>query len=277
MVKTRQPFSFWRFSLSMFAQYAVLLVALRLIAPALWARQVAAGPLAFVLVFLAAHLATCFFEWFFHRYLLHSVTIGPLRWLAGAHRNHHSLTAIQLARDEAGPGRFVLNRYPITDEDQLEDAVFPIYALAVFWLVFTPAIVGVQFVFPHAPVLIGSYAAVTWSMTSYEILHAIEHQPYSWWERATEHPRWGGLWKRLYGFHHFHHANVGANEAISGFFGLPVADWVFGTYHQPAELLLHGRVATAKDFQVRAPWWFVVAWDRFNAKVADKAKTAASA
>jgi hemolysin III len=266
LAKRRRPFSFWKFAPAVTLQYAGFLLAVRWLAPALWTRELAAGPWAIVLVFLAAHLVTCFFEWFFHRYLLHSVILGWLRWLAGAHRNHHALTSIQLARDEAGPGRFVLNRYPIVDEDQLEDAVFPVYALLVFWLVFTPLIVGAQLALPHAPVVVGGYAAVTWAMISYETLHAVEHLPYAWWERATEHPRYGWLWRRLYGFHHFHHANVGSNEAISGFFGLPLADWLFRTYHQPAELLLHGRIATARDFQVRAPWSFVVAWDRWARK-----------
>ena len=50
-----------------------------------------------------------------------------------------------------------------------------------------------------------------------------------------------------------HHANISCNEAISGFFGLPLADWILGTYHQPKELLLEGRLATAKDFAVPAP------------------------
>ena len=86
-----------------------------------------------------------------------------------------------------------------------------------------------------------------------EILHAIDHHPYEWWKRATEHPRLGKMWRKLYGFHHMHHANISCNEAISGFFGLPIADWVLGTYHQPRELLLEGRVATAKDFAVPPP------------------------
>jgi hemolysin III len=56
-----------------------------------------------------------------------------------------------------------------------------------------------------------------------------------------------------------HHANISCNEAISGFFGLPIADWVFRTYHQPRELLLEGRMATARDFAIGRPWPFV-AW-----------------
>src|SRR6266850_436271 len=117
---------------------------------------------------------------------------------------------------------------------------------SIFWF-------SVQVLLPRLPVLMGGYAAITWSMCLYEILHAIEHQPYEWWKRATEHPRLGGVWRKLYGFHHMHHANVSCNEAISGFFGLPIADWVLGTYHQPKELLLEGRVATARDFAVPRP------------------------
>ena len=90
-------------------------------------------------------------------------------------------------------------------------------------------------------------------MALYELLHAIDHWPYEWWKKALEHPRFGGIWSRLYGFHLMHHANVGCNEAISGFFGVPVPDWCFGTYHQPRELMLEGRLATAKDFAVREP------------------------
>jgi len=103
----------------------------------------------------------------------------------------------------------------------------------------------------------GGYAAITWSMCLYEILHAIEHRPYEWWKQATEHPRFGAFWRKLYGFHHMHHANISCNEAISGFFSLPIADWAFGTYHQPKDLLLEGRVATAKDFAVPPPLPFV--------------------
>ena len=63
-----------------------------------------------------------------------------------------------------------------------------------------------------------------------------------------------------------HHANVGCNEAISGFFGLPVADWCFGTWHQPRELLLEGRKATARDFAVRPPPGAVRWFDRWVRK-----------
>lgn len=194
-----------------------------------------------------------FFEWGFHRYVLHSVTARWLAWFARGHRNHHGLTPIRLQPVAAGSDRYVLNRYPIVEEAQHVDSAFPVYALVAFWALFTPVLIGIQLVLPNLPILLAGYTAITWSMCVYEILHAIEHQPYDWWKRATEHPRLGSIWRKLYGFHHMHHANISCNEAISGFFGLPIPDWVFGTYHQPKDLLLEGRLATAKDFAVPAP------------------------
>jgi len=162
-----------------------------------------------------------------------------------------------------GSDRYVLNRYPIVEEAQHVDSAFPFYAIVAFWALFTPLMLGLQFLLPHAPVLLGGYAAITWSMCLYEILHAINHWPYEWWRSATEHSRFGGFWRMIYGFHLMHHANVGCNEGIGGFFGLPVADWCFGTHHQPEKLLLDRRKATAKDFAIRLPQPFVRRLDQW--------------
>ena len=266
MHRPRQRFSILRFAAFVSIQLALLLFALRAFFPTLWAMNVAAGVSGFLLVFLAMHLFIAFFEWFFHRYVLHGVTVWWLRRFARGHRNHHSLTAIRLRPVQPGSDRVVLNEYPITREEQYPDSDFPVYALIAFWVLFTPLLAGLQLVLPRLPILLGGYAAVAWSMTLYEILHAIEHWPYEWWKRATEHPRFGIFWRRLYGFHLMHHANVGCNEAISGFFGMPVPDWCFGTYHQPKELLLDGRMATAKDFSIPAPRGFVSRIDRWARK-----------
>lgn len=253
MTQVQRKFSILWFSVQAVLQYALLLVAFRLLLPDLWAKQFAAGWLALLLVFLATHLFLCFFEWGFHRYVLHSVTNRYLLWFAQGHRHHHSLTPIRLQRVAEGSDRCVLNRYPIEEESQYEDSAFPFYAIVAFWLLFTPLLIIVQLLLPALPILMAGYAAITWSMCLYEILHAIEHRPYEWWKRATEHPRFGAFWRKLYGFHHMHHANISCNEAISGFFSLPIADWVLGTYYQPEELLLEGRLATAKAFAVPAP------------------------
>ncbi len=253
MTPVRIRFSILWFSIGVVGQYTLLLAATRLLLPAIWAHQLAAGGFAVLGVFLGVHLFLSFFEWGFHRYVLHSVTTRWLLRFTRAHRRHHSLTPIRLQPVTAGSDRFILNRYPIVESSQFEDSAFPVYALVAFWALFSPLLIGVQLVLPRQPILLGGYAAVTWSMWLYEILHAIEHQPYEWWKHATENPRFGIVWRKLYGFHHMHHANISCNEAISGFFGLPLADWVLGTYHQPKELLLEGRLATAKDFAVPPP------------------------
>lgn len=262
----RKKFSIFWFSVQALSQYAVLLLAFRFLLPGVWERQFAAGWPALIGAFLGMHLFVCFFEWAFHRYVLHSLVTSWLKYFARGHRNHHGLTPIRLQPLVAGSDRYILNRYPILEESQHEDSAFPVYALVAFWGLFTPLLVGVQLLLPGVPVLMGGYAAITFSMCLYEILHAIEHQPYEWWKHATEHPRFGIIWRKLYGFHHMHHANISCNEAISGFFGLPLADWAFGTYHQPKELLLEARVATAKDFAIRPPHRWVQRIDEWARK-----------
>jgi len=253
LTRVQAKFSFFWFSLQAIGQYVALLVAFRLLLPGVWAKQFAAGWLPLLLSFLAWHMVLCFFEWGFHRYVLHSVASRFLDRFARGHRSHHGLTPIRLQPLAEGSDRYILNRYPIVEPEQHVDSMFPVYAILAFWVLFTPVLIGVQFLLPRVPILMGGYAAITWSMCLYEILHAIEHRPYEWWKHATEHPRFGTFWAKLYGFHHMHHANISCNEAIFGFFALPIADWVFGTYHQPKDLLLEGRVATAKDFAIPPP------------------------
>lgn len=261
-----ERFSIARFTILLLAQVATVFVLYRLILPGPWERQLSGGWPAFLVVFLAVHMVLAFFEWFFHRYVLHTMTSSWLKRFARDHRHHHSLTPIKLRPVTEGSDRFVLNEYPIVEEEQHESSSFPVYALAGFWAFFTPGLVVAQLIFPQMPVMLAGYSAIAWSMLLYEVLHAIDHWPYEWWRKATEHPRFGTMWRKLYGFHHMHHANVGCNEAIGGFFGLPVADWCFGTYHQPKQLLLEGRKATARDFAVRPPYGFVRWMDRWARK-----------
>ncbi len=259
-------FSMPLFGLQVLGQLAALLLVFRFVFPGAWQRQLDAGVFPIVVTFLGVHLFMCFFEWFFHRYVLHSYLSPILARFSRGHRNHHGLTPIKLQAVAQGSDRYVLNRYPIMDEEQHEDSAFPPWALLAFWGIFSLPLLGLQLLLPSAPIMLGGYLAITFSMALYEILHAYEHYPYEWWKRATEHPRFGRVWRAIYGFHHFHHANISANEAISGFFGLPVADWAFGTYHQPKDLLLEGRVASARDFAVRPPPAWVRAIDAWARK-----------
>jgi hemolysin III len=261
--KPTRRFSIVRFTLLVLLQLAVLFVGLHFAFPGLWRSQIAAGALALVSVFVAFHLLFAFFEWFFHRYVLHFVTTPLLQKFAREHRLHHSLTAIRLRPTSEGSHRVILNEYPITQPEQFESSAFPFYALAAFWAFFTPLLLAVQLALPELPVLLGGYAAIAWSLALYEVLHAINHWPYEWWQRAIDHPRLGAFWRMIYGFHLMHHANNACNEAIAGFFSLPLPDWCFGTYHQPKQLLLEGRQATAQEFQVGPPFPFVRRLDRW--------------
>lgn len=261
MARTR-PFSIRVFALSVALQLTAVLLLFRFVAPDTWARNVAAGLGPFAMVFLEMQMFTCFFEWGFHRYILHGRIHQWLSRFSRGHRHHHALTPIRIIVAPDGL-RIVLNEYPITSPHQYEDATFPPYALAAFWVLFSPILIGLQVLAPDTPVILGGLVSIAWSMFAYEAFHSVEHFPYEWWERATTSPRWGWLWRRVYGFHHFHHANIATNEAISGFLGLPVADWVFRTYNQPPGLLLQGRLATAKMFAIRKPWPFVVRLDNW--------------
>lgn len=266
MPRVRKKFSILWFSVQAVVQFSLLLLAFRFLLPGVWAHQISAGIPALLGCFVGVHLFLCFFEWVFHRYVLHAVTTPWLLWFARGHRSHHGHTPIKLQPVAEGSDRYILNRYPIMEESQYEDSAFPVYSIVAFWALFTPLLLLFQWMLPSLPVMLGGYAAITFSMCLYEILHAIEHYPYEWWKHATEHPRFGVMWTKLYGFHHMHHANVSCNEAISGFFGLPIADWAFGTYHQPRELLLEGRVATAKDFAVPPPPGWVQRLDAWARK-----------
>ena len=259
MTTPRKRFSIGKFLFLVAAQFSLLLLGIRLLFPKLWALQTDFGFVSFLLTFLCMHLFFCFFEWGFHRYVLHVALLPWLSFFARQHTHHHNLTDIKAKNDTAGQGRIVLNEYPIEKEEQYESSAFPDYALSGFWLFFTPLFIGLQLCLPNAPILLGGYAALTFSMICYEVFHAIEHMPFHWWKRAIKLPRTGKIWEKIYAFHHFHHFNRNTNEAISGFFGLPVADWVLRTYHLPKHLLLLGYRATTQDIRVK-PLLPIVRW-----------------
>lgn len=263
MARTWKRFSIKKYSALAMLQFALLILGIRVFLPSVWANHMTSGVGAVMLVFLGMHLLNCFFEWGFHRYVLHAILFAWLRGPAIRHRLHHSLTPVRLGgRQDSAQGRTILNRYPIERQEQYESSTFPAWSLAAFWGLLTPVLVGFQVLFPKAPFLIGGYAAITWSLWCYEVVHHIEHLTFEWWEERIEHRRLGAIWKFVYGFHETHHANPRCNESISGFFSLPLADWLFGTHYQPKERLQDGRVATAKEFALPQPRRFVRWLDR---------------
>jgi hemolysin III len=229
------------FALFIGAQLALLLAFVRYCFRGTWDQHLSSGLGAIVLTCLVCNLLFCFGEFFFHRYLLHLETVSHLRRLCVSHLTHHKLTSIRF--DDAA--KVVYSTYPIEDVDHDDSSTFPPWALMPFFAFFTPFFAPIAFSFPRIPILIGGYAAIAIAHFLYETIHVLHHMPYDTWWRPRIHGRvTGGLWRAFYGFHQAHHANYKCNQNVAGFFGLPLADWVFGTYRQPEALLVHGAAAT---------------------------------
>lgn len=251
-----RPFSLAFFGVIIIGSLAILFVMLWLLAPSVWKIQMKATWWALLATFLSVHLFNAFAEYFFHRYVLHAPLIPFLKRFWKQHTLHHGLTHVvkrRVRREQADGVHVVHNVYPILHEDQHEASFFPWYSLCSFSLVATPLFVMLQLLLPHAPIFLAGYVAIAWSMSLYEILHAIQHWPLEKWQPLLEHRWFGRLWKQVYAFHLRHHADMKSNESISGFFGFPVADLVFGTWVNPMSMYEHGSEAVQTDFESPKP------------------------
>lgn len=255
-----EEFSLPLFVLTVLATLAGLLAALRLFAPGVWNAQFLAPVWKGAVVFLIISLVNAFMEYGFHRYVLHTPAIPLLRRLYKQHTLHHALTRI--ARKQSRDGRgilFIENKFPIVEAEQGEASFFPWYSLTIFALVLSPLLGLLQWRFPSFPWFLGGFAALAVSLTLYEVLHAINHWPFEKWEPLITHPFWGRFWMPAYAFHLRHHAVIDCNESISGFFGLPVADWVFGTCVIPQTVYAEGEEWTPEKFRSPNPR-AIIAW-----------------
>jgi len=224
-----------------------------LISPSVWKVQIEANIVSIVIIGLITHLLGAFVEFFFHRYVLHAPVIPFLSYFYRQHTHHHSLTRVTMKRVSG----IVENYYPILEEKQYEASFFPWYSLLVFSGIATPTFVLIQWVYPTLPILLGGYSGIALSMLLYETLHALEHVDVVRWRPLLEHRRFGSFWKLLYGFHLRHHASICSNESISGFFGFPLPDILFGTYMNPESLYSHGERGNPKDFIAPKPLFFI--------------------
>ena len=214
-----------------------------------WHAQTAATLWQFAAAFLAVHLLNCFIEYIFHRYVLHKPVVPFLSRFYKQHTLHHSLTRIGKRYTSAGRAvPYVENIYPVTEPEQGEASFFPWYTLAIFAAIITPLLVVLQWLTPAIPWFFAGYAALAFSLALYEIFHAIEHWAFERWAPLIEHRHFGWFWRKVYSFHLRHHAVIDCNEAISGFFTLPVFDWVFGTFLLPKSLYVDGSEWTPEEF-----------------------------
>jgi hemolysin III len=261
--KAEPKFSLWLFLLVNTLSFIGLCAAVAFLAPAVWSAQFAAGWWAILGVFLVVHLGAAVVEFFFHRYVLHAPLVPFLAYFYKQHTLHHALTRIGYQKgrqaSEAIP-RLVENRYPIEEEKQYEASYFPWYSLLVFTGVATVFLIPLQILFPAAPIMLGGFIAVLWSLILYETIHAIEHLPQATWDHLVTRPRTGRFWRKAYAFHLRHHADIRCNEAISGFFALPLVDFVFGTYVDPETLYRHGQSAPPEEFVSPSPRFGFLRW-----------------
>ena len=232
---------------------------------AIWRQELAAGVIPIMLTFALCHLVFAFGEFFFHRYILHILAAECLKLFYGKHLTHHTLTAIYF--DE--PGQKIKSLYPVGSIEQDVCGTFPPWALILLLGGFTPVFLLSALLFPHVPICIGGYCALTLSYYLYEAIHVTHHRSYdAWWKKRIHNPITGPVWRTLYGFHQAHHANYRCNMNVAGFFGLPVGDWLFATYKQPDGLLLDETPATKE--MIRAlnpePYWPVSRFDQLAQK-----------
>lgn len=257
--RTRNPLAFPLFTVFIALHPLAAFAIIRMFFRPTWDAQVGAGVVAIVLTTLACNVVFCFGEFLFHRYLLHANSIGFLGRLSFGHLHHHKLTSIKF------PGDHVESIYPIIDVEHDEAATFPPYALLAFIVFFTPFFAVMAFSFPTFPILIGGYLAISIAHFLYETIHVAHHRPYEvFWQAKIEGPVLGTIWKKLYGFHQAHHANYKCNMNIAGFYGIPLADLVLGTYEQPAVLLNDGAAATKQMAAslTKTPHWPISAMDQ---------------
>ena len=244
----------------------VLFAVLGVLFPDTMRQQWAAGPVAIVLTMLACNVVFCFGEYLFHRYLLHMEAVRLLGRLCTSHLAHHKLTPVLFDDKE----KVVRSGYAIETEEDDHFATFPPWALVAFLAFWTPFFAVIAFSFPGFPILIGGYAALAIAHFLYETIHVAHHLPYeTWWKpRIARGGIVGSLLGKMHGFHVAHHANYKCNMNLAGFFGIPLADLVLGTYKQPDPMLVDGAPATkavARDL-TPAPYWPISVFDSASVK-----------
>lgn len=273
-----EEFSLPLFVFTVLATLAGLLAALRLVVPGVWAAQFLAPGWKGASAFLVISLVNAFIEFFFHRYVLHTPAIPFLRRLYKQHTLHHALTRIGKRPGPDGRGILCIeNKFPIIEPEQGEASFFPWYSLTVFALVLSPLLTLLQWVLPSYPWFLAGFGALAVSLMLYELLHSINHWPFEQWLPLIQHPRWGWFWRPAYAFHLRHHAVIHCNESISGFFGVPIADWVFGTCVIPHTIYADGEEWTPEKFRAPAPRAMIRALDAWADRVVERRRAVAAA
>jgi len=248
------------FSLSLFLMVnigtlAVIFAGMKILFPTLWATQIATPLWVIGVTFLAAHMLNAFVEYFFHRYVLHAQIVPFFGHFYTAHNTHHKLTDVTQIIVTS-------NKFPIVKEPQHESSFFPWWSLAVFSLFLTPLYILAWWYNPASPVFIAGYSALFWSLLLHEVFHSAWHWPLSTWTPLFARKRTGWFWHLIYTFHLRHHANVRCNESVSGFFGLPIPDLLFGTYLPSNTRFPDQTLVPPSEYRSPKPYLFIKLLDK---------------
>jgi len=247
---------------------AVMVGAFYLVAPFAFAAEIA-KPWHVVLWTALFGLPLSLFEYFYHRYLLHSAVLPFMAAMHRAHSTHHGLTYVKAPVNPKDPARLVEVRseFPVEEEHQEESMMFPLYSLPIFVAVFLILFaLPLKLIFRHEPVILGLIFSVTAYYVSYEVWHAILHLPFErFWQPVLEGRFTKRVFRRLYSFHLMHHWRPTANLAIVGFWGVAVWDYVFKTHRRPERLPLNGAEVNYYDADLSKPLWPISVLDRWQA------------
>jgi hypothetical protein len=249
------------------AQFALAVWLLWLIVPGMLSAELA-QPGAIVLWTFLLGLPLSAFEYFYHRYLLHSAVLPFMSAMHRAHSTHHGLTSVKAPVNPKEPHRFVAvqSQFPVEEAHQEESMMFPVYAISIFYGVFLLLLaLPLKLIFPGAPILISVLLATTLQYALYEVWHAITHLPYErFWKPFIDHPRLGWLGRRIYGFHLMHHWRPTTNLAVVGFWGVAVWDYAFRTHRRPKRLPVRGGEVSFQDATIKKPLFPISLLDRVS-------------
>ena len=250
-----EHFSLTNFLIVNIGTLAVIFAGLKIFLPNIWNAQAHAPITAIAVTFVVAHFGNAFVEYFFHRYVLHAQVIPFFAHFYEAHNLHHHLTDVTQVVVTS-------NKFPIIEEPQHESSFFPWWSLLAFSTFLTPLYILIWYKFPNVPIFIAGYASLFWSMLLYELFHAAWHWPLSIWTPLFAKKHTGVFWHIIYTFHLRHHANVRCNESVSGFFGLPLPDLLFGTYVPSATRFPDQTQVPATEYRSPRPYLFIRLLDK---------------
>jgi len=231
-------------------------------------RDELAQPVSILLWTIALGLPLSAFEYFYHRYLLHSAVLPFMAAMHRAHQTHHGLTAVKAPVSAKEPSKLVpvQNEFPVEEPHQEESMMFPVYSISIFFGIFLILLaLPLKLIFPGAPIVVSVLMATTLQYSLYELWHAVTHLPYDrFWRPLIEHRLFGKLGRRVYSFHLMHHWRPSTNLAVVGFWGIAIWDHAFRTHSRPGRLPVAGAVVNYEDAVIKKPLFPISALDRIS-------------